>query len=90
MRAIRTAITFAVATSSVTVVMVVTAPAGGAAPGHRSCQGFGALTASEAHDKTVASELHSLPRGTVDDLIAVVQVGGSFGGEDVPAFCVLK
>jgi len=90
MRAIRKAITVAVATSGLTVATILTTPAVGAAPGHRSCQGFGALTASEAHDKTVASELHSLPRGTVDDLIAVVQVGGAFGGEQVPAFCVAE
>ena len=32
----------------------------------------------------------SLPHGTVDDLIAVVQVGGTFGGEVVPPFCTPK
>jgi hypothetical protein len=32
-------------------------------------------------------ELENLPRGTLDDLIAVVQVGGTFGDEDVPPFC---
>ena len=27
---------------------------------------------------------------TVDDLIAAVQLGGAFGGEQVPAFCVAR
>jgi hypothetical protein len=69
---------------------IATAPASGAAPGHESCKAYGALVASEAHDGTLVPELKSLPRGTVDDLIAIVQVGGTFGGEAVPPFCEPK
>ena len=62
----------------------------GAVPGHTSCKGYGELTASEAHAKTLVTELQSLPHGTVDDLIALVQVGGTFDGETVPPFCTPK
>ena len=69
---------------------LATAAPSGAVPGHTSCKGFGQLTVSEAQSKTIASELHSLPRGTVDDLIALVQIGGTFDGEVVPPFCTPK
>jgi hypothetical protein len=90
MRAVRKLMAVLVMSAGMTAVVVATAPPGGAAPGHTSCQALGALTVSEAQAKTLAPELRALPRGTVDDLIAVVQVGGTFGGEQVPAFCVPK
>ena len=90
MNAVRKATRVLAVTTAFTAAAIATAPASGAAPGHTSCKALGELTVSEAHDKTLAPELHSLPRGTVDDLIAVVQVGGTFGGEAVPAFCVPK
>lgn len=74
----------------VTASLALTTAQAAAHPGHTSCKGYGELTASEAHAGTVASELQSLPRGTVDDLIAIVQVGGTFGDEVVPPFCVPK
>jgi hypothetical protein len=90
MGALRTTGRLLVVTAGLTVAATATASPSGAVPGHTSCKGYGQLTASEAHAHAVAPELHSLPRGTVDDLIAVVQVGGTFGGEPVPAFCTLK
>jgi hypothetical protein len=73
-----------------TAAAIATASPSAAVPGHTSCEGYGQLTASEARAKTLVPELQSLPRGTVDDLIAVVQVGGTFGDEVVPPFCVPK
>ena len=90
MRAIRTTTRVLVMGAGLTVAAMVTAPVASATPGHTSCRAYGALTVSEAHDKTLASELLTLPHGTVDDLVAVVQVGGTFAGNTVPAFCVLK
>jgi hypothetical protein len=76
--------------AGLTVAAIATASPSGAVPGHTSCKGYGHLSVSEAHTKTLVPELHSLPRGTVDDLIAIVQVGGTFGGEAVPPFCIPK
>jgi hypothetical protein len=90
MHAIRKTTAVLFATAGLTAAAIAAAPASGAVPGHTSCKAYGALTVGEAHDKTLAPELQSLPRGTVDDLVAVVQVGGTFGGETVPAFCVPK
>jgi len=73
-----------------TAAAIAAASPSGAVPGHTSCKAYGQLTVTEAHDKTLASELQSLTRGTVDDLIAVVQLGGTFGGEVVPPFCIPK
>jgi hypothetical protein len=73
--------------AALTATAVVTAPAAGAVPGHTSCKDLGALVASEAQARTIAEENRSLPHGTIDDLIHVVQVGGEFFGEPVPAFC---
>lgn len=88
--AIRTTTRTLAIAACVTVAVNATAPASGAAPGHKSCKQLGALTVSEAHDGTLVPELQGLPRGTVDDLIAVVQIGGSFGGAIVPPFCEPK
>jgi hypothetical protein len=74
-------------TAGITAAAVATASPSGAVPGHTSCKAYGQLTVSEAHDGTLVPELQSLPRGTVDDLIALVQVGGTFGDEIVPPFC---
>ena len=67
----------------------IASPAG-AAPGHTSCKDLGQLTASEGRARTIAVELKSYPRGTVDDVIALVQLGGTFGDEVVPPFCTPK
>ncbi len=90
MGAVRKATRVMLLTAGLTASAIVTAAPSGAVPGHTSCKGYGQLTVSEAHDRTLAPELHGLPRGTVDDLIALVQVGGTFGGEVVPAFCTPK
>lgn len=74
-------------TATLTATAIVSAPAAGATPGHTSCKELGALVASEAHAHTIAEENRSLPPGAIDDLIHVVQVGGEFFGEPVPAFC---
>ena len=62
------------------------APAG-AVSGHTSCRGFGAETSAEAQAGTVATEIHAFGPGNVDDLVALVQVGGTFGGETVEPLC---
>jgi hypothetical protein len=90
MGALRTTGRLLVVTAGLAVAATATASPSGAVPGHTSCKGYGQLTASEAQTGTLVPELHSLPRGTIDDLIAVVQVGGTFGDEPVPAFCTLK
>jgi hypothetical protein len=69
---------------------VVTAPTAHAVPGHTSCRDLGALTVSEAQDQTLAPELRSIPPGSVDDLIALVQTGGELDGETIPRFCEPK
>jgi hypothetical protein len=80
----------AVVTAGLTVAAIATASPSGAVPGHTSCKDLGSLVASEAHAGTIGAENRSLPHGSVDDLIAVVQVGGTFGDEVVPPFCTLK
>ena len=75
-------------TAGLTIATIATASPSGAVPGHTSCKDLGALVASEAQAGTVGTENRSLPHGTVDDLIAIVQVGGTLGGEVVPPFCV--
>jgi hypothetical protein len=90
MRALRSTSRALVVTAGLTAAAIATASPSGAVPGHASCKGYGELTVSEAHAKTLVPELHSLPRGTIDDLIAVVQVGGTFGDEVVPPFCIPK
>lgn len=87
LRAIRRAL---LVTAGLAAAAIAPAAPSGAVPGHTSCKGYGQLIVSEAHTKTLVPELHSLPRGTVDDLIAVVHVGGTFGDEVVPPFCLPK
>jgi hypothetical protein len=79
-----------VATAGITVGAIAAAAPSGAAPGHTSCKELGALVTSEAQAGTIGPENRSLPPGTVDDLIAIVQVGGTFGDEIVPPFCTPK
>ena len=76
--------------ATLTLVSLATATTANAASGHTSCKDLGALVASEAGAGTVGEENRSLPHGTVDDLIHIVQVGGEFEGEPVPAFCQPK
>ena len=78
-----------VAGAAFLATLCLSAPAADAAPRHTSCKELGALVASEAREGTVGEENRSVPHGTVDDLIHVVQVGGNFLGEPVPAFCEL-
>ena len=61
-----------------------------AAPGHTSCRALGATTAAEARDHAVAPEILAFAPGSVDDLIALVQLGGTFEGEIVEPLCVPK
>jgi hypothetical protein len=79
-----------ICTATLTVVALATANTVGATPSHTSCKELGALVASEARAGTVGVENRSLPHGTVDDLIHIVQVGGELEGETVPAFCQPK
>ncbi|MGI8795526.1 MAG: hypothetical protein ACR2IR_02880 [Acidimicrobiia bacterium] len=59
-------------------------------PGHISCRGFGLHNASEAHQQIIDDEVRSFGPGNVDDVIALVHLGGTFGGEVIPAFCAPK
>jgi hypothetical protein len=61
-----------------------------AAPGHTSCRGLGATTAEEARNHAVAPEIRAFAPGGVDDLIGLVQLGGTFEGETVAPLCVPK
>ncbi len=61
-----------------------------AAPGHTSCRALGATTADEARQHLVAPEVLDFAPGQVDDLIALVQLGGTFGGETVDPLCQPK
>jgi hypothetical protein len=90
MSAIRTTSRAVLVAAVVTATAIAAASPSGAVPGHTSCKAIGQLTASEAHAGTLVSELHGLPRGTVDDLIALVQVGGTVGDELVPPLCIPK
>lgn len=58
-----------------------------AAPGHTSCRDLGATTAAEGRDHLVAPEIRAVSPGGVDDLIALVQLGGTFDGEIVEPLC---
>ena len=78
------AIAAGVTAAAITAVPPATA---GATPSHRSCRGLGALAAEEGRNHITGEENPSLPHGSVDDLIHVVQIGGDFLGEPVPAFC---
>lgn len=90
MRAVTTPIRFLGLVATLVTTTVIATPAAGATPGHTSCKPMGALVAEEARAGTVGQENQSLPHGTVDDLVHVVQVGGVFFGETVPAFCEPK
>jgi hypothetical protein len=59
-----------------------------AAPGHTSCRALGATTAEEARNHAVAPEVLAFAPRHVDDLIALVQLGGTFEGEPVAPLCV--
>lgn len=56
-------------------------------PGHTNCKGFGQHNASEAHDQIVDDEVRFFGPGNVDDVVALVHLGGTFDGEPVPALC---
>lgn len=90
MRALRTTRRALLTSAGLAAAAIATASPSGAVPGHTSCKDLGALVASEAQAGTVGAENRSLPHGTVDDLIAIVQVGGTFGDEVVPPFCTPK
>jgi hypothetical protein len=78
--------------AALTTAAAVIAGAGtaDAAAGHTSCRDLGATTAEEAKAHTVAPEVLEFAPGGVDDLIALVQLGGTFGGETVPPLCQPK
>ncbi|MFN2419329.1 MAG: hypothetical protein ABR593_10455 [Candidatus Limnocylindria bacterium] len=61
-----------------------------AAAGHTTCRDLGATTAAEAREHLVAPEIRDFAPGSVDDLIALVQLGGTFGGETVDPLCQPK
>jgi hypothetical protein len=90
MGALRSTGRILVVAAGLTVAAMAAASPSGAVPGHTSCKDLGALVAGEAQAGTVGAENRSLPHGTVDDLVHVVQVGGTFGGEVVPPFCTPK
>ncbi len=69
---------------------ITTAPAASAVPGHTSCRDLGALTVSEAQAHTLAPEIRSLPPGSVNDLVALIQVGGVLDAQTIPPFCQPK
>ena len=62
----------------------------GAAPGHTSCRDLGTTTAGEAQAHELAPEILSFAPGSVDDLVALAQLGGTFDGEVVPPLCQPK
>lgn len=62
----------------------------GAVPGHTSCKGFGGATAEAAHTGVLVPEIRSLAPGFVDDVIALVQVGGEVDGVTVAPLCTPK
>lgn len=72
------------------LVPALAAHAASAAPGHTSCRALGATTAAEARDHAVAPEILAFAPGSVDDLIALVQLGGTFEAEIVEGLCVPK
>jgi hypothetical protein len=79
-----------IVSATITALPALSATPAGARPGHTSCQDLGALVASEARAGTIGEENSSLPRGSVDDLLHAVQVGGTYFGEPIPAFCQPK
>ena len=82
--------TITAAVAGITFAAAFLSGAGGAAaaPGHTSCRDLGAETAREAKAHAVAPEILAFAPGGVDDLIALVQLGGTFEGEPVPPLCV--
>lgn len=72
------------------LVATLAADGASAAPGHTSCRGLGTTTAAEGKDHAVAPEILAFAPGSVNDLIALVQLGGTFEGEIVEPLCVPK
>jgi hypothetical protein len=70
------------------LVPTLAASSASAAPRHTSCRALGEATAAEARDHAVAPEILTFAPGSVDDLLALVQVGGSFEGEVVEPLCL--
>lgn len=71
----------------VTASLALTTGQASAHPGHTSCKDFGQHNAIEAHDQIVDDEVRFFGPGNVDDVVALVHIGGTFGGETVPALC---
>jgi hypothetical protein len=76
-----------ITTLVVTTSIALTTGQASAHPGHTSCQDFGQHNASEAHDQIIDDEIRFFGPGNVDDVIALVHLGGTFDGEPVPALC---
>lgn len=83
-------IRIAVAAIVVGLAPLLAADTASAATGHTSCRTLGATTAAEARDHAVAPEILAFAPGSVDDLIALVQLGGTFDGEVVEPLCLPK
>ena len=58
-------------------------------PGHTSCKDLGHHNAAEARSRLV-EEVRSLSPDNVDDIVALAQLGGTDGAQDVPALCTAK
>jgi hypothetical protein len=69
------------------LVPTLAAGTASAAPRHTSCRALGATTAAEAKEHAVAPEILTFAPGSVDDLLALVQLGGTFEGEVVEPLC---
>jgi hypothetical protein len=86
----RAAIRVLALATTLAVPMVVGADVAAAAPGHTSCRSLGQTNASEAQAHVLASEILAFAPGSVDDLVALVQLGGTFDGEVVEPLCTPK
>jgi hypothetical protein len=72
------------------LVPTLAADTASAAARHTSCRALGATTAGEARSHAVAPEILAFAPKSVDDLIALVQLGGTFEGETVEPLCLPK
>ena len=79
-----------IAAATVAVSTIALGGTAGAVPGHTSCRGLGQHNAGEAQTGVLVDEVHYFGPGNIDDVVALVQIGGTFGDEVVPALCTLK
>lgn len=74
----------------VAVTLALSAGPASAHPGHTSCKNFGQHNATEARQQLIDDEVRAFGPRNVDDIVALVHLGGTFDSEPIPALCVTR